>query len=152
MDTKRFLQALDDARIAAAIEQAERRSSGEIRVFVSERAIEDALAESAAQFEKLGMTRTQARNGVLLYFAPVSQTFAIRGDLAIHEKCGQGFWEEVSEKMTGHLKNGRWTEAIIAGVEQVGEALARHFPRQADDRNELPNRIEREPPPPPPSR
>lgn len=144
MQTKQFLQALDDARIVAAIEQAERRTSGEIRVFISERAVEDVLEEAGRQFERLGMSRTQSRNGVLLYLAPVSQTFAIRGDEAIHEKCGQSFWEQISAKMTDHLKGGRWTEAIVAGVEQAGEAMALHFPRQADDRNELPNRIERD--------
>jgi uncharacterized membrane protein len=53
--------------------------------------------------------------------------------------------------MTPHLKAGRFTEAILTGVQQAGEALARYFPWEAGDRNELPNEIVREKPEPPPA-
>ena len=87
------------------------------------------------------MTKTRQRNGVLLYFAPLGQQFAIVGDTAIHAKCGDAFWHQTSGVMAGLLKEGHFTAAVEAGIKQVGEALALHFPRTPDDQDELPNAI-----------
>jgi putative membrane protein len=46
--------------------------------------------------------------------------------------------------MEEHLKSGRFTEAVLAAIQKVGGILAQHFPRDPDDRNELPNRIARD--------
>lgn len=147
MRTKDFISRLDDQKIAAAIGEAEKKTSGEIRVFVTERAVENPLLEAEREFLKEGMDKTKLRNGVLIYFAPKSQTYAIVGDKAIHEKCGQPFWEELSDHMAPHLKKNEFTEAILVGIREAGEALARHFPFQEGDRNELPNQVLRDQPP-----
>lgn len=141
-----FLNKLDDHRVAEAIAAAEGITSGEIRVFVTERDLghDDVLTRAKARFEKLGMTQTRERNAVLLYFAPVAQKFAIIGDRGIHEKCGQPFWEEVAAEMHTLLHENHFTEAVVGAVKKVGEVLARHFPRRPDDQNELPNVVERE--------
>jgi uncharacterized membrane protein len=140
-----FVDALDDKRIVAAIARAEARCRGEIRVHVADGPVEDAQREGAAAFERLGMTATAERNGVLLFVSPASQRFAVLGDRAIHEQCGQGFWSQVAEAMAAEFRSGRFTEGIVAGVEAVGEALARHFPRRAGevDHNELPDAVSR---------
>ena len=91
------------------------------------------------RFELLGMTNTAERNGVLIYIAPRARQFRILGDTAIHEKCGDDFWKEVAAAMEEHFRKGEFTEGVVAGIERVGEVLARHFPRRPDDRNELPN-------------
>jgi uncharacterized membrane protein len=144
MNSREFLAQLDEARIVAEIAQAEKGTSGEIRVFVSEREVDDVVERAERRFEKLGMTRTALRNGVLLYFAPRSQKFAVVGDHGIHEKCGPAFWEEVSAGVREQLRTGHFTDAVIHGVNKVGEVLARHFPRQGDDRDELSNAVERD--------
>ena len=146
METKQFLNALNDGAIAQAIGDAEKRTSGEIRVFVSEKVVSDPVAEGQKQFVQLGMTKTALRNGVLIYFAPKSQAFAIIGDEAIHRKCGQQFWEQITGAMTPLLKSGKYTEAIVAGVERVGTVLVKEFPVQGGDRNELSNAVVRENP------
>jgi uncharacterized membrane protein len=148
MNPSEFVAQLDDIAIAKAIGEAELTTSGEIRVFVTDRkvAAEEVMKRAAARFEKLGMTATRERNAVLLYFAPESQRFAIIGDQAIHEKCGQAFWDEVRADMAAQLKEHHFTEAVTRAVHKVAEVLARHFPRQPDDINELPNRVERDPP------
>ena len=46
--------------------------------------------------------------------------------------------------MADKLRAGRFTEAVVSGILMAGDLLARHFPRQTDDRNELPNEIDRE--------
>jgi len=93
-------------------------------------------------FTRLGMSKTKHRNGVLLFFAPVTQQFAIVGDSGVHEKCGDSFWQEVTAALGTLLKQGHFTGAVLAGIEKAGAVLARHFPRDRDDRNELPDRIE----------
>jgi uncharacterized membrane protein len=144
--TREFLRQLDDAAVVQAIQQAETRTSGEIRVFVTTRHVhtEDIIGRAARRFEKLGMSGTQERNAVLLYFAPRSQQFAIIGDKAVHEKFGADHWQEIASMMADKLRAGRYTEAIVGGISMASDLLARHFPRQTDDRNELPDEIDRD--------
>lgn len=144
MKTKDFLHQLDDARIATAIGQAEKKTSGEIRIFVGEKEVADPLAEAERQFLRLGMERTRERNGVLIYFAPRCQTFAVVGDVGVHEKCGCDFWKHITELMTPHLKQGQFTEAVLVAIHEVGIALAKNFPPRPDDSNELSNEVARE--------
>lgn len=144
MSPKEFLGKIDEPRLVSAITDAEARSSGEIRVYISHRDRVDALAYAQARFVKLGMTKTAQRNGILIYFAPISRQFAIVGDVGIHEKCGEVFWREVASRMEPLLKAGQYTDAIIEAVREVGGLLERHFPRQGGDRNELPNKVIRD--------
>jgi len=146
MKPRDFLKQLDDAEIVRAIQEAERKSSGEIRVFVTSRDLgaDNVVTRAAARFEKLGMTATRDRNAVLLYFAPRAHQFAIVGDKGVHEKCGDALWREVASGIREKLRDRRFTEAVVGAIEMTGDALARHFPRQPDDRNELPNEVDRD--------
>ena len=141
---KDFIRQLDEPSIIEAITLAETRSSGEIRVFVSRLPSDNPLESAQKQFSKLKMHQTRERNGVLIFFAPLSRTFAIVGDSGIHEHCGAPFWEEAARVMESHLKSGHPTEAIKAAVEKVGSILEARFPKRSDDQNELPNRIARD--------
>jgi uncharacterized membrane protein len=141
MRTRAFLSKVDHERIVAAIVEAEKRTSGEIRVFVSQRRVENALAAAAREFERLKMHRTRERNGVLLYVAPRSQTFSIVGDEAIHRKCADGFWQEIASEMSQQFQGGKFTEGIVQAIEKAGKLLAQHFPRSPTDKNELPDSV-----------
>ena len=143
MQTKRFLGALDHERIVKAIQEAEARSRGEVRVHVSQQEVADVEGAAARQFERLGMTQTAERNGVLLFVAPVSQQFAVIGDQGIHDRCGLGFWKDVAEAVEADFRAGRFTDGIVKGVTSAGDVLATHFPRQegATDRNELSDEV-----------
>ncbi len=143
MKTNEFIHHLDEAAIVAEIVRAEAGTSGEIRVFVAPGHVEAPVPEAERQFEKLGMTKTRCRNGVLLYFAPVSRKFAIIGDLGIHEKCGPAFWEELVAAIRPVLQAGNFTGAVTHAVSEAGRLLAHHFPAVTGDRNELPNQISR---------
>ena len=136
------LPKIDHPRVVAAIGTAERLTSGEIRVVLSRRRVAEPVAEAQKQFERLGMTRTSHRNGVLLLLAPRSRTFAVIGDTAVHEKCGDAFWAELAAAMTEHFKRGDFTAGLVHGIERAGALLAEHFPRAPDDKNQLPNDIE----------
>jgi uncharacterized membrane protein len=141
MNPTRFISELDEGRIIAAIQAAESRTSGEIRVFVSKVATDDPRAAAEKHFVKLGMTKTAERNGVLLFIAPKSQNFAIIGDEGVHARCGQTFWEEVSAAMQENLRAADYTAALVLGIERAGEVLGHHFPSVTTDKNELPDEL-----------
>jgi uncharacterized membrane protein len=136
-----FLYRIDRKRVSEAIARAEARTSGEIRVFVTHKKCPDALGAAREHFDRLGMAKTKQRNGVLIFISPRARTFAIVGDKGVHEKCGAAFWSEVSHAMSVEMKEGHLTAALVHAVEKAGAVLARHFPFEAGDSDELPNDI-----------
>lgn len=143
MKTKEFINQLDERKIADAIGAAELKSSGEIRVFVSHRNIPTPLPQAMHQFKQLRMDQTKHRNGVLIFVAPANRKFAVVGDSGVHQKCGNDFWQKVGSGITDSMKRGRYTEAILDAVRTIGDLLAVHFPRDPNDRNELPDSLVR---------
>ena len=143
METFAFNWELEDARIVEAIREAELRSSGEVRVYVSDASVDDPVAAAREQFARMGMHATAQRNGVLIYVAPRSRNFAIVGDDAVHARCGETFWRDVAGAMSRHFAIDHPTEAIVLGIRKAGELLSNHFPCRPGDRNELPNEVMR---------
>ena len=141
MKKSTFIKQLDHPAIEAAIAQAEAMTSGEIRIVVLGESAPEPVAAAQTAFTRLGMDKTRDRNGVLILVAPASQTFAIVGDVAIHEKCGQTFWEELASAMSGSFQRGEFTPGLLAGIERAGQLLRDHFPRRSDDTDELSNRV-----------
>lgn len=133
---------IDNVAVVAAIAAAELRTSGEIRVLVSRREAPDPVAAARLQFERLGMTKTAERNGVLIFLAPRSRTFAVLGDSGVHARCGETFWTELAAAMTERFRAGDFTAGLVQGIARAGALLAEHFPRRDDDANELPNEVE----------
>ena len=141
MKPEEFLNQLQKDEIVAAIRQAELKTSGEIRVFITREKVETPVAAAQAQFSALGMDKTQERNGVLLFVAPETRKFAIIGDTGIHTHCGDEFWLEVANELTGHFQKAEFSQGIAHAVRKAGDLLAKHFPRKTDDRNELSDEI-----------
>src|SRR5690606_38133026 len=129
------------AQIVHAIQEAEGRTSGEIRLAVEPRCKGEPIDRAAVYFRRLGMDKTALRNGVLIYISIDDHQFAIIGDSGIHAKVGKGFWEETKELMLGYFKQGNLIQGLIEGIKHAGEQLQHFFPRQDDDVNELPNDI-----------
>jgi uncharacterized membrane protein len=143
MTHKALLRAIDGQRIEEAIRQAEQRTSGEIRVSVSRFFWGDVERVAERAFDRLGMWNTRERNGVLFFLVPARRRFAVVGDEGIHAKVGQEFWERVAAAVSQHLRAGDFTLGLVAGVEAVGDELARYFPFDpATDTNELPNQVD----------
>jgi uncharacterized membrane protein len=142
MRTKEFLGKLGHDRIVQAIRDAEKKTSGEIRVHIQRGKLAgDPLPAAQEKFHSLKMYKTRERNAVLIFVAPRAQKFAIVGDKAIHEKCGDSLWQTVVAKMGEHFRNGRFSDAIVEAIHDLGEGLARHFPRRNGDSNELPDTV-----------
>ena len=141
MHHKHFAVQLDEKKILKHIQEAELKCSGEIRICISGKKTEDAMASAARRFEELGMTQTKHRNGVLIFIAPKSRTFAIVGDKGVHDICKNAFWEKTRDHMQTHFRSGNYTQGIVEGIDHAGELLAKHFPPEANKGNELPDDI-----------
>src|SRR5215510_1928934 len=85
MKPEQFIEGLDEAQIVAAIAKAERKTSGEIRVYVSHKKREDILVAARRRFHKLAMTKTRQRNAVLIYFAPLTRKLARHWPNSYHQ-------------------------------------------------------------------
>lgn len=123
--------------IVAAIQEAEKQTSGEIRVHIENTVKEDPLDRAVEMFYKLDMNKTDLRNGVLIYLAVEDRQLAIIGDKGINEVVEEGFWDHIKDEMIRHFKEGQFTEGLASGIKMAGEALQAHFPYQKDDKNEL---------------
>jgi uncharacterized membrane protein len=139
-----YFSEFDSDRIVQAIASAEGRTSAEIRVHVTRRKPKDLEERALRRFHLLGMTKTAERNGVLIYIAPRAHRFRVLGDVAIHEKAGPEFWTGVATAMEERFRKGEFTDGVLDAIGRVAGAVARHFPRKAADRDELPNTIDEE--------
>lgn len=127
--------------ILHAIQKAENRTSGEIRVAVERRSKKPPLERAAYYFEKANMHQTALRNGVLIYLAVDDHTFAIIGDKGINDQVPSDFWEETKQIMLNYFRQGKVAEGVAEGITQVGMQLKKLFPVAEDDINELPDDI-----------
>ena len=141
MKASSFFNKEQQARIRDAIMEAEKVTSGEIRVHIESKLSGDVLDRAAWLFKKLGMNRTEHRNGVLFYFAIKNRKFAIIGDKGIHQKVPEDFWDKISQQMQKDFRENRFTEGLIEGILSAGKQLKEHFPHQKNDINELPDEI-----------
>ncbi|HEX2059996.1 MAG TPA: TPM domain-containing protein [Thermoanaerobaculia bacterium] len=141
MHQKDFLAKLDQERIVAAIGTAEKMTSGEIRVHIQPKAHGEIRSVAERTFERLGMTKTDLRNGVLLFIACEEQRFVILGDRGINDRVPAGFWDDIAAKLTIRFKSGEFTDGIVEAIHSAGEELRHYFPRAESDADELSNQI-----------
>lgn len=134
---------IDETRIRQAIAEAEKRTSGEIRVSVS-RFFWGAVRPVAEKaFHRLKMDETKDRNGILFFIVPSRRRFVVLGDEGIHLHAGSDFWTETAAALSGRFRKGEFTEGLIDGIRTAGECLASHFPYdRSRDVNELPDEID----------
>ena len=143
---KKILTKYELQTLSEAIAEAEKRTSGEIRVVVRHRRhwAEKKLSLfelGLKEFHSLGMQKTKARSGVLILLLLSERKFQIIADEGIHSKTTQEMWDEIAMSLTEHFKQGKFCKGLSESVRAVGQELAKHFPPEAGDKNELPNEI-----------
>ena len=131
----------DKIKLISAIEKAEKKTSGEIKIHVDKRCTGNPVNAAIKVFEKLGMTNTKDRNGVLIYLALKDKKMAIIGDTGIDKKVPDDFWESVKDIMLKNFKEGKFVEGICEAIKESGIKLSAYFPYQSDDENELSDEI-----------
>ena len=140
---KPFFTTEEQEKIAIAIREAEKRTSGEIRIFIESRCrFVEPLDRAVELFFGLKMDKTKERNAVLIYIAIKDHQLAIFADEGIHKKTGQEFWQKEVQEMLSDFNKENYADGLVKVVSEVGEALYEHFPYDnASDKNELPDDI-----------
>lgn len=136
-------QDIQDA-VVASITSSEKRSSGEIRVYVESHCkLVNPIDRCGQIFEKLKMHETKERNGVLLYLALHDRQFAIVGDKGINEKVGgNDYWEYIAVQLKEYFKAGNIKEGICYCIAEIGQSLSKYYPENGiENINELPDEI-----------
>ena len=144
--THPLLTPAELTKIAAAIGEAEKKTSGEIRVSIRKRRAWNerklSLHDFALKnFYELGMDKTKGKSGVLLFFSLSERSFRIVADEGIHAKVSDGYWDRLAAKLTSHFKEEKFCDGICALVKEIGAKLAAEFPKHAGDTNELPDDV-----------
>jgi uncharacterized membrane protein len=133
-------------RIAQAIKAGESTHAGQVR-FVVEGALDGAplfrdqpARERALDlFSHLRIWDTAHNNGVLIYLLLADRDVEIVADRGIHAHVGDAGWEAICRDMEAEFRAGRFERGVIGGIAAVSRELARHFPPQGGQANELPD-------------
>lgn len=136
-----FLSAEEEQDIIDAIKNAEKNTSGEIRVHIEETSKTDAYKRAMEVFHYLKMDETKLQNAVLIYVAIADKTFAIYGDKGINEVVSENFWNTTRDVMQQHFKSGNFKQGLVEGINEAGIQLKTYFPWLQDDTNELSDEI-----------
>jgi uncharacterized membrane protein len=140
---KEFFTPQQQQRMVEAIQQAERNTSGEVRVFVESKCkYVDAVERAKEIFFSLKMEATKDRNAVLLYLALDDHQLALFADEGIYQRLGQEYWNQQVKKMIAAFTKDDYTGGICTVVKDIGDALTEQFPYDdKSDKNELPDDI-----------
>lgn len=136
-----FFSEDEQKQIIQAILEAERQTSGEVKVHVEKKCPGDVLDRTKEVFGFLNMHLTKDHNAVLFYLAYEDRKFAVFGDKGIDEKVPKDFWNSTKELLRTNFANHRFAEGLSIGIREAGLQLKKHFPYNSDDVNELPDDI-----------
>jgi uncharacterized membrane protein len=140
---RKLMNTIDVDRVKKAIQDAEHKTCGEIRVSVARYFWGPVRRVAEQAFRRLKMDRTKARNGILFFIVPSRKRFVVLGDEDIHARVGQDFWEGLASLLSGHFRKGEFTEGLVRAIEEAGLKLEAHFPYDpTSDVNELPDDID----------
>ena len=141
MRPSKFFKEEEKELISESIQEAEKNTSGEIRVHIESKCTGDVMDRAAYLFEKLKMHETKLRNAVLFYLALDDKKFAILGDAGINQVTAENFWDNIKDAMLREFAINKFTSGLSTGIAMAGEQLKEHFPYQRNDINELPDEI-----------
>jgi len=137
MEVKEFLNTTQEALVVNAIREAEKNTSGEIRVHFEKNLKKDPIARAQEVFYQLEMDKTMFKNGVLFYVAVDDHRFAIIGDEGIDKVVPDDFWESVKNEVIIEFSKGDHAKGLVMGILHAGEKLKEYFPYGEKDENEL---------------
>ena len=138
---EKFLSVDEEQEIVQAILEAEKNTSGEIRVHIESHTQLPHFERAKEVFHLLKMDNTKDENGALIYVAVNDRKFVIYGDKGIDKVIPDSFWDTTRDVIQTQFKNGNFKQGIIAGVISTGKQLESHFPWHRGDINELSDEV-----------
>ncbi len=101
-----------------------------------------ARARAAALFSERGVHMTRERTGVLIMLSEVERRVVILADSGINARVATDAWDKHVAAIVDAIQRGTAGDGVASVVREVGNLLAKDFPRRPDDANELPDRPE----------
>jgi uncharacterized membrane protein len=141
MEVEQFLTDQEEQEIIEVIKEAERNTSGEIRVHLEKSLDREPIARAQELFHLLGMDKTADKNGVLFYVAVDDHKFAIIGDEGIDKVVPDNFWESIKDEVINEFVKGNSKTGLVKGIRHAGDKLKEYFPYNNKDDNELSDEI-----------
>jgi uncharacterized membrane protein len=126
----RLHRFVDRKRLRAAIARAEEITGAPISVSIAPHLEGDVHAAAVRALHLHGLSREPGRNAVHFFVVPARREFAVVGDVAAHERLAQSAWDSVAATVEKHFRRGDPTAGLEAGIEEVAQHLAPHFPRK----------------------
>ncbi len=113
-----------------------------IRMLLVPRAVQRARAHRAAveQFHTRGLSRTGARNSILIYVSLAEHYARIIADEGLDSRVEQGEWQKAVDALVAEIAKGHVAQGFIAAIAPCADVLALHYP-PGDETNHLPDRI-----------
>lgn len=136
-----LLTQYEEEELMHAIAHAEAGSIGELRVVILRKVKGDALAAAKRHFAELGLAATRGRSGVLLLVSTSDHKAAIIGDVGVHEKVGDRFWQAVIDRAIDYFSRGELLLGLLSAVDEIGHAFRDQLPAERGEGNELPNAV-----------
>lgn len=111
-------------------------------VLAGKQRIEEAVRERAirAFFEK-HLYRTREETGILIFISIMERKVWILGDRGINERIDPQVWRALARELAGNIREDHAFDGLCTVIEKLGAVLEDHFPRAADDANELPDEV-----------
>lgn len=139
-----FLTPEEEEQIVEAIKEAEKQTSGEIRVHIENESSMDPFERAKEVFYYLKMDQTAEKNGVLFYISTKDHHFVVIGDEGIDRVVPDNFWESVKNHVLGEFAKGNFAKGLLLGIADAGNKLKEYFPYETKgDTNELSDEISR---------
>ncbi|RPI16779.1 MAG: hypothetical protein EHM58_11235 [Ignavibacteriae bacterium] len=141
-----FLSPGDLDKIKEEINNVERRTCGEIRLSLRDkRNFFEKLYKchelAVRDFEKMGMTNTKNKTGILVFIVFGERYYDILADEGIYNKIPDSTWNNLEAKLKEEFRSGNYLTGILQIIDRMGDALCREFPREDDDVNELSDEV-----------
>lgn len=110
--------------------------------FILKSEMRDEVERAASEaFHRFRLRETAGATGILIYVSLYEHQVRVLGDSAISEKLDARDWQAICDAVTDGIREGKAADGLVHAIGLAGELLSRHFPREADDRNELLNEL-----------
>ena len=121
------------AAVSAALPGLRRR-------LTSRKLLEENVRTAArAAFVELGVSRTTARTGLLIFVSTLERRVEVVADMGVDTAALGKEWEEALAKLSAAVASSESPEPFFEALRLLAPPLERVLPRSADDLNELPD-------------
>ena len=112
------------------------------RLFVSRRKMTARVLIAAHHaFDSLHAHKTAGGTGVVIYVSLFEHRVCVWSDRHVSTKIPESEWKTITETLIKALHDGNARDGMVEAIRRCGELLAKHFPVQPGDVNELPNEL-----------